>query len=331
MPIFLVQHITNNATTTNLALSFYFSLQNLHYSKCINCWVDDYKNSVFYLLKATNKDAIQLLYNNTSTTKPYKITPVNNNLVYAFLNSKKQLKNTLENTHSSQNTLLIKVATKTTHPQQKMAIFKQKTLTIIKERTYCYNGKIKNETNNYLFLSFSSTKCINNFLQAINNKLKEYQHFNLLELKSIIYNNKSFKEQQDLIQIANLIKNNDVLYLSEKQEFFLINLLSILKNNYNNTELNLKQFCKKMMMSKTKLYRYCKTYTGKSINEILKDYRLNRALDKVKTKKTSINQIATDSGFNSNSYFSNCFKKKFGISPSTLLKFDEKRLKNQFI
>ncbi|MBO6631227.1 MAG: helix-turn-helix transcriptional regulator, partial [Psychroserpens sp.] len=57
--------------------------------------------------------------------------------------------------------------------------------------------------------------------------------------------------------------------------------------------------------------------TGKTPNNFIKDYRLHKALVLLHNHHGSIAQIAKQSGFNSPTYFSECFLNKYGVRPST--------------
>jgi AraC-like DNA-binding protein len=74
-----------------------------------------------------------------------------------------------------------------------------------------------------------------------------------------------------------------------------------------------------MAMSQSQLYRKAIALTGLSPNLLLKDFRLEKALDLMKRKRDNISEITFDAGFTSPSYFTKCFKKKYGLLPMTYL------------
>ena len=57
----------------------------------------------------------------------------------------------------------------------------------------------------------------------------------------------------------------------------------------------------------------------KSPNQLISSVRLHRAKELILEHDYTIAQIAFQTGFSSTSYFSKCFKKEFGLSPSVLL------------
>ena len=67
-------------------------------------------------------------------------------------------------------------------------------------------------------------------------------------------------------------------------------------------------------MSKSSFYRKLHTLSDMTPNDYLKNYRLNRAsamlLDGLRAS-----EVYSEVGFSSASYFSKCFKRKFGLLP----------------
>ncbi|MEM9078840.1 MAG: helix-turn-helix transcriptional regulator, partial [Bacteroidota bacterium] len=64
------------------------------------------------------------------------------------------------------------------------------------------------------------------------------------------------------------------------------------------------------------LHRKLKALTNFSSSEFIRDIRLQRAADLLSNKGLHINEVAYSCGFNSPSYFAQCYKQKFGVSPS---------------
>jgi len=71
-----------------------------------------------------------------------------------------------------------------------------------------------------------------------------------------------------------------------------------------------------MNLSRTQLFRKIKALTGLSPNDFIKDIRLKRAAEMIRQKVDIITQIGYAVGFNDQSYFTKCFKKQFGVTPT---------------
>ena len=117
----------------------------------------------------------------------------------------------------------------------------------------------------------------------------------------------------------NNINSNNFKWIEPIDENFIQLLFNTLSQNYQNPLFDVKDFGKKMSMSKSKLYRKCTTLTDFSPNSLLREYRLLRSLELLKTGR-NISQTMFDCGFSSPSYFTKCFQKRFEMQPMTFLK-----------
>ena len=114
-------------------------------------------------------------------------------------------------------------------------------------------------------------------------------------------------------------KSNGILTLSFQDEALLEMLFTKLEENWQNPDFDVDEFCQAMAMSKSQLYRKTIALTGLSPNILLKEFRLEKAKELMKQKHYSISQITFDSGFTSPSYFTKCFKKKYGLLPMSYI------------
>lgn len=69
-----------------------------------------------------------------------------------------------------------------------------------------------------------------------------------------------------------------------------------------------------MAMSRTNFFRKFKALTGVTPGDYLKNYRLDRAAELIRSG-ARINEAAESVGFTSSSYFAKCFKARFGVLP----------------
>jgi DNA-binding response OmpR family regulator len=80
------------------------------------------------------------------------------------------------------------------------------------------------------------------------------------------------------------------------------------------------QFITEMAMSQVQLYRKLKALLNLSANEFIRSLRLNYAARLIGKKAGNIAQVSYAVGFNNPSYFAECFKKQFGITPREFAK-----------
>lgn len=118
----------------------------------------------------------------------------------------------------------------------------------------------------------------------------------------------------------NLIINESIIRsIKPSEENFLTQLIDFIDSNWNRPNFNVDDFSKDMGLSKSQLYRKLVKLTGKSANNFLREFRLHKALTLLHKQKGNISEIAYETGFNSQAYFSKCFMDKYGILPSKYL------------
>lgn len=112
---------------------------------------------------------------------------------------------------------------------------------------------------------------------------------------------------------------NNIQTLSPHDESLLDQLFNALEENWHNPDFSMTDYRLRVAMSPSQLYRKTITLTGISPNSLLKEYRLEKARELMRNLPNNITQTAFDSGFTSPSYFTKCFKKKYGMLPMTYL------------
>lgn len=120
----------------------------------------------------------------------------------------------------------------------------------------------------------------------------------------------------------NLIDGNSISSLSKADEEFLVQLIKVMEKNWQNSSYEIEDCYSALSMSKSQLYRRCMETVGVSPNRILRDYRLYKAKAMLKSKNLNVAQTAFECGFNSPSYFTRCFHKKFGLRPQKFMEMN---------
>lgn len=131
----------------------------------------------------------------------------------------------------------------------------------------------------------------------------------------------------DLIVLSNQLSDNRSALRAEKfirilnyqQEKFLHKLMDCLEKHWQDENFQVEDIGNQLNCSKSKIYRQMMDLLGKSPNQFIKEYRLNRAIDLIRAQRRNISEIAFESGFGSPSYFSRCFQKRFGLNPSDFI------------
>ncbi len=118
------------------------------------------------------------------------------------------------------------------------------------------------------------------------------------------------KYNQDVFADARELVNND------RDKDFLDALISVIEQNMEDEELDVDMICKKIGMSRTKLYGKVKAVTGQAIGEFTRVLRLKRAAKILVSEDVPILEVMYRVGIQSQSYFTKAFKKEFGKTPS---------------
>lgn len=99
-------------------------------------------------------------------------------------------------------------------------------------------------------------------------------------------------------------------------EQFLKQAIRLIEEHISDSGYNVKQFSCDMCMSRMNLYRKLQLMTGQSPTGFIRDIRLKKAAQLLKScPHASIADIVERVGFATPSYFSKCFKAKFGMLP----------------
>lgn len=97
---------------------------------------------------------------------------------------------------------------------------------------------------------------------------------------------------------------------------FIKNVLTYINENINEYELSVEVLASKVFLSRSQLYRKIKTLTGVSVNEFIRNVRLEKARELIELGNDNITEISIKVGFSSPSYFTKCYKEKYGHLPT---------------
>ena len=109
---------------------------------------------------------------------------------------------------------------------------------------------------------------------------------------------------------------SETLTYSKADENFMCKLDQYIMQHLEQAELSVKEMAEEMCMSSSNLFRKLKAITGKSPNEYLRIKRLKKAAELLQQNEYGVTEISLLVGFSSSTYFSSCFKKQFGITPT---------------
>ena len=99
---------------------------------------------------------------------------------------------------------------------------------------------------------------------------------------------------------------------------FMERVMEVMEHNYMNSDFGVQEFCEKLGMSRTIASKHLNAEVGQPVGQFIRNYRLNMAKEMLssKTGNRNITEIAYAVGFNDPKYFTRCFTKMYGTSPS---------------
>jgi signal transduction histidine kinase/DNA-binding response OmpR family regulator len=125
------------------------------------------------------------------------------------------------------------------------------------------------------------------------------------------------ENRKKLIKKYSLSTSEDlaVLASNDMDKEFLDKFEVVLQKRYEYSDLSIEELASEMAVSVSGFYTKIKSITGNSPVEFVRTYRLKKAAQLLKSTNMSVTEISERVGFGTQKYFSNSFKKYFGMSP----------------
>jgi AraC-like DNA-binding protein len=144
--------------------------------------------------------------------------------------------------------------------------------------------------------------------------------FSPVELKARIHNLIELRQKlRERFGHSLSLEPKEVAITSVDQQF-LQRVLDIMEIHKSDAEFSAESFSREIGMSRSQLHRKLKALTDQSTGDFIRSYRLKYAKQLIEKDFGNMTQVAYESGFNSPSYFAECFKKQFGKLPSEFAK-----------
>jgi AraC-like DNA-binding protein len=356
MPIYMDVHIVPGVKARNVAEAHLLDLshQDEYGCKCMTYWIDEERESIFCLIEATDKDAVQELHSKAHGLIPNKIIEVSSGVVASFLGriyDPEEAKISDDGLKIfSDPSFRILVVTKTTDPillQYQLGAEKANELLnrhndIIRKNLALFGGSEAEHSGSGFIMSFESAAKAVSCALAIQKDMPVTDanatcfRIGINAGEPVQNSNNLFGDAIQLadymcgiakscqVFVSSAVKElvskdfpnaDKLLSLSPVDENLLQLLYNSLEINWRDPGFDITEYCQTMAMSKSQLYRKTLALTGLAPNALLKEFRLKKAKDLMKKQQHSISQITFDSGFTSPSYFTKCFKKKYGLLP----------------
>ena len=181
----------------------------------------------------------------------------------------------------------------------------------------CQTCKADNRTSHIGFMLLTSKAAHEARLKGLGTGADDYitKPFNLQELELRTANLLQLQQKQRAWLQAHLINMDPHEELPAVTDPFLLQLYQEMDAKLDDAELGVDYLCKTMAMSRSTLNRKLKSLLDISANDLIRQYRLQKASHLI-SSGLDISTAAYQVGFSSPSYFSQCFKEQYGITPS---------------
>ena len=137
-----------------------------------------------------------------------------------------------------------------------------------------------------------------------------------LRIKNILSSISRLKQKLNSIETL----HPEDIVLSSMDEQLYEKALRIVDKNVGNEQFDILFFCEELGVSRTVLFRKIKAWTDFSPKEFIQHVRLKKGAQLLEQGKINISQISYKVGFKNPKYFSKCFRKKFGKTPTDYAK-----------
>ncbi len=329
-----------------------------HYScRGLTYWFDDRRKTAFCLIEAPQKKNIIEMHSDAHGDVPHRVIEVDESIVESFLGrieDPEKSKNKKLNIINDPAFRIIMVIDVLGHLRLSKKVKDTEVLRnreiIMSNIKKFHRGLVKKESLYYL-ISFESVTNAVQFAIHILHQFKKHINQNVLSLNiglcagvpvtdkdeeifietinrakrlsRIVHGEIVItQEVQQLFESENLnqsLKKYSIRSVTIEEESILEKIMLLVENNWDNGNIKLKTYSSELGYSNSKLYRKIKSLLGESFIFFLVKYRLKKALSLLKEQSLTIAEVAFKTGFNSPSYFTRCFIKYYGISPSQYL------------
>ncbi|HEX5654055.1 MAG TPA: nickel-binding protein [Chitinophagaceae bacterium] len=327
--------------------------------KCMTYWIDEQRENIFCLIEAPNREAVEEMHNNAHGLIPNKVIEVSSTVVESFLGRiydppDAEVAGDLKIFSDSGFRVLL--VTRFTDPvllqhslgSEKAGQLQNTHNRVVRKQLAAFDGReVEHEGTGFIISFTSATRAVSCAL-AIREEMPADEaeamdfRMGISAGEPVENSNRLFGDTLQLASCLTVIAKSNQLalassvkdlvakdYFQSTRNHFLVlqpqdeNLLKLLftklEENWQNPEFDIDDYCHEMAMSKSQLYRKTITLTGLSPNILLKQFRLEKAKELMKKKCYTISQVTFDSGFTSPSYFTKCFKTKYGLLPVSYL------------
>lgn len=151
-----------------------------------------------------------------------------------------------------------------------------------------------------------------------------------IEAGADAYLPKPFQAAELLATLRNILAQRALMRERHREEFllrpqqskelsmdeqFLAKVRDLIEAHIDDDQFGVEAMADDLAMSRRNLTRKLKALTGSAPAQLIRSFRLEKAIEMLRQQSAPIREVAMRTGFGSSSYFTNCFKQHYGKSP----------------
>lgn len=212
--------------------------------------------------------------------------------------------------------------------QQPDLIISDVMMSVMDGETMCRTLKSDIETSHIPIILLTALGDKKDILRGLETKADMYitKPFDLMVLRANISNILENREiirkklQQASVNIES--KTEDIPMPTNLDNEFMQKVTVLVKEN-SGKDLTVDTLCAGMNMSRTSFYNKIKALTGMAPNDFIRNIRMQEAAALLKSQRYTVAEVADMMGFADPKYFTDTFKKFYGVPPSIYKKNEE--------
>lgn len=187
----------------------------------------------------------------------------------------------------------------------------------------CRHLKDDLETSHIPIILLTALGDKKNILKGLESKADMYivKPFDLMILKANIKNILENREQMQkkFQQIQNPAQLEEISLPTSLDDEFILKVTELIKEGLTK-DLTVDTLCAQVNMSRTSFYNKLKALTGIAPADFIRNIRMQEAARLLKSKRYNVAEVSDMTGFADPKYFTDIFKKYYGMPPSVYMK-----------
>ncbi len=149
---------------------------------------------------------------------------------------------------------------------------------------------------------------------------RSFEEVNHLVVSNLDVNASDSESESAMIVNFNGQQTTPEVEIDDLDRKLLDEIKETIEENMVDSDFNVSMLQEKMGMGNKQLYRKLKALTGQTPVEYIRDMRMQKAAKLLKAGKFSVSEVMYTVGFSNSSYFSKCFSKAFGMTPTEFMR-----------